>query len=104
MVETIRQTKDKVLQYMERELGKYGGERMDVKQMGELADIVKDLAQAEKYCWESEYYRLVSEAMGGGHDEYAMTQDQTETINSMRELLSKVNPEMRTQIRGMIGM
>lgn len=66
MVEKIKEIKDKTLAFMERELTKYGSDRMDVKQMGELADIVKDLAEAEKSCWEAEYYRTVSEAMEGG--------------------------------------
>lgn len=71
MVEKIKATKDQVLQHMERELAKYGGDRIDVKQMGELADIVKDLAEAEKSCWEAEYYRSISEAMEGGSSGYS---------------------------------
>lgn len=66
MVEKIKESKDKVLKYMDRELTKYGEDRMDVKTMGDLADIVKDLAEAEHHCWEAQYYRTVTEAMEGG--------------------------------------
>jgi len=54
----IVEIKHKVLEFMEQEAGKYGNARMDTKQMGELADAVKDLSEAEYYC-------TVSEAMQG---------------------------------------
>ena len=54
----IVEIKRKVLDFMDQEASKYGAARMDTKQMGELADIVKDLAEAEYYC-------SVSEAMQG---------------------------------------
>ena len=63
MVEEIKRHKDRVLAYMAKELEKYGDDRMDVAEMDKLADIVKDLAEAEKQCWEAEYYRTVTEAM-----------------------------------------
>lgn len=66
MVEKIKANKDRVLEYMEMRLSQYGGNRMDVKEMGELADIVKDLAAAEESCWEAQYYRTVTEAMEKG--------------------------------------
>ena len=63
MVEEIKRHKDRVLAYMAKELEKYGDDRMDVAEMDKLADIVKDMAEAEKQCWEAEYYRTVTEAM-----------------------------------------
>lgn len=50
MTEDIKMIKAKVIQFMDQEVSKYGNGRMDVKQVGELADIVKDLAEAEHYC------------------------------------------------------
>lgn len=66
MVERIKETKDKVLRRMEQAIDERGMERADVNELGKLADIVKDLAEAEKSCWEAEYYRSVSEAMEDG--------------------------------------
>ena len=63
MVERIAEDKNKVLEYMGKSLQKYGPDKMDVAEMDKLADIVKDLAEAEKACWEAEYYRSVTEAM-----------------------------------------
>lgn len=66
MVEKIRETKDTVLDRMERAINEKGPERMNVQEVGMLADIVKDLAEAEKSCWEAEYYMSVTEAMEDG--------------------------------------
>lgn len=63
MVNVIAEDKNRVLDFMSKNLDKYGPEKMDVAEMGKLADIVKDLAEAEKACWEAEYYRAVTEAM-----------------------------------------
>ena len=79
MVNVIAEDKNRVLDFMSKSLDKYGPEKMDVAEMGKLSDIVKDLAEAEKACWEAEYYRAVTEAMesadsagympeGMGHD------------------------------------
>lgn len=62
MVETIYRLKNKILQHVEKETANM--DRIDVKEVGELVDMVKDLADAEKLCWEADYFRKVSEAMG----------------------------------------
>lgn len=72
MVEKIYNLKNKALQRMEQAIDERGVERMDVKEVGELADIVKDLAEAEKECWEAEYYMSVVEAMGDDQMGYGM--------------------------------
>lgn len=64
MVEVIKNTKDRILEKMEKEIGERGVDRIDVSEMGKLADIVKDLAEAEKACWEAEYYRSAVESAG----------------------------------------
>lgn len=61
MVEKIYELKNKILQHVEKET--MDMQRMDVKEVGELVDMVKDLAEAEKSCWEAQYYRKVTEDM-----------------------------------------
>ena len=61
MIDKIKMVESKVLDFMDQEVGKYGNSRMDVKQIGELADVVKDLAMAEYYC-------SVSQSMNEGQD------------------------------------
>lgn len=41
----------------------HGIDQADAKEAGEVADIIKDLAEAEKACYESEYYKTVIKAM-----------------------------------------
>ena len=66
MVGEIKATKDKVLRRLEQVIDEKGPERMNVQEVGMLADVVKDLAEAEKSCWEAEYYMSVTEAMQDG--------------------------------------
>lgn len=66
MVELIKETKDTVLERLDKSINEKGPERMNVQEVGMLADVVKDLAEAEEACWEAEYYRSVTEAMQDG--------------------------------------
>lgn len=63
MLENINNAKEKVLERMEKAIGPNGVERMDIAEMEKLADIVKDLSEAEKECWEAQYYMSVTHAM-----------------------------------------
>ena len=121
MTEDIKKIKADVLRFMDQEVGKYGGQRMDVKEIGDLADVVKDLAEAEYYC-------TVAEAMGGGQDAMGYTQPRmigyqsqggmgsqgsmgggrqgygggmmghTDPMQVVRDVLAS-NPEIRSQLR-----
>lgn len=64
MVEKIKQIKDQLLRGLEQKINERGVDRADTKEIGELTDAIKDLAEAEKACWEAEYYMNVSHAMG----------------------------------------
>ena len=66
MVEKIADLKDQMLMMMEGEISESGIENADVNMLGKIADQIKDLADAEKACWEAEYYRSVTEAMEDG--------------------------------------
>lgn len=66
MGEEIYEIKDEFLGKMRQEIDERGIDRVDVGEMYKLADIVKDLAETAKSCWEAEYYRSVTEAMEGG--------------------------------------
>lgn len=122
MLEDIKKIKADVLRFMGQEVGKYGNGRMDTKQVGDLADVVKDLSEAEYYC-------TVAEAMGGGQDAMGYTQPRmmgyqgqgggmgrqgsmgggrqgyssgmmghTDPMQIVRDVLAS-NPEIRSQLR-----
>ena len=64
MVEKIASLKDEILMQAEQEMH-------DTGQVNpESIDGIKDLAEAEKACWEAEYYRAVTEAMEDGQMGY----------------------------------
>ena len=63
MVQLIRDTKDTLLERLDKAINEKGADRMNVQEVGMLTDAVKDLAEAEKSCWEAEYYMTVTEAM-----------------------------------------
>jgi len=65
MVEAIKSNKDALLKRLEQVINEKGPERMNVQEAGMLSDQIKDLAEAEKACWEAEYYRAVTDAMEG---------------------------------------
>lgn len=60
MVEKIRDLKDEILSQAEQDM--HEGGRVDPQDI----DNIKDLAEAEKACWEAEYFRGVAEAMEDG--------------------------------------
>ena len=60
MVEKLKDLKDELLMQAEQDMHEGGG--VDPK----MIDSIKDLAEAEKACWEAEYYRSVTEAMEDG--------------------------------------
>lgn len=121
-MDEIKKIKADVLRFMDQEAGKYGNGRMDTKQMGDLADIVKDLSEAEYYC-------TVSQSMTGGQDAMGYAQSRmmgyqgqgggmsnqgsmgggrqgygggmmghTDPMQIVRDMLAS-NPELRSQLR-----
>lgn len=111
MIEKIEMIKTKVLDFMDQEVGKYGNNRMDVKQVGDLADVIKDLAEAEYYCSVAKSMEgNQNEAMryqGGGYMQADpmgsrggyTSQGHGDPMTSIHEMLNNASPEMRAQIR-----
>ena len=74
MVNKIYELKNKFIQRIEKNISERGIDRIDINEMDKLVDMVKDLAEAEKSCWEASYYRSVSEAMESGQSSGYSTQ------------------------------
>lgn len=66
MVDKIYGIKNQLIQEAEKTIAERGIERLE----GDKIDMIKDLAEAEKACWEAEYYRTVAEAMKEGKSGY----------------------------------
>lgn len=61
-LDKICKLKEKYTEWFEMASAK-GPESIDAKEAGEVADIIKDLAEAERNCREACYYKTVTEAM-----------------------------------------
>ncbi len=64
-LEKISEMKDNLISCMDSVMSR-GISEVDTKEAGEVIDMIKDLAEAEKACMEAKYYKSVIEAM----DEY----------------------------------
>lgn len=63
-------------------------ENMDggsIEQMGQIIDMIKDLSEAEKACFEADYYESVVEAMEGDEDRYGYDGGSVQIGRSMRD-------------------
>lgn len=118
MLEDIKKIKEDVLRFMGQEVNKYPNGRMDTKQVGDLADAVKDLAMAEYYCTTAEsmaesmgYSQPTgrmgyggqqggSGGMGGGRSGYGSsgTMGHTDPTEIIRNMMVSLSPEMRNQL------
>ena len=58
----ICKIKDAAICWMNTAIGQ-GMDCLDAKEVGEVADIIKDMCESEKYIMESEYYKKVGKAM-----------------------------------------
>lgn len=58
----LAEMKERLISCIKMELAK-GIDNVDTSEAGEVIDMIKDIAQCEKYCREAEYYRTVVEAM-----------------------------------------
>lgn len=69
--EKVCSIKDKALSLVEMQMN---GDisQVDAKELGEVADIAKDMAELMKYCAEAEYYEKVTEAMDEASPEEKM--------------------------------
>lgn len=71
MEKELNKLKYDLLDAAREEMAK-GKERVNTEELGEVIDMIKDLAEAEKCCMEAAYYENVVEAMG---DRYGYTRD-----------------------------
>lgn len=72
-LEDICEMKKRLIKMVEHELDK-GSEAIDAQELGEVVDMIKDLADVEKMCYEACYYKSVVEAMDEFED-YPMMND-----------------------------
>lgn len=67
-ISDICEMKKKLKEWAKAEIDQ-GKEHVDTKEMGDAIDMIKDLAEAEKLCYEAMYYETVIDAMNESDDE-----------------------------------
>ncbi len=118
MVDKIYNLKNEFISRIERDLSERGVDRIDVKEMGELVDMVKDLAEAEDYCWQAEYYKSISKAMEnessgygtmrsgyggtGGRTGYGTVRGHHDVIDPVRMAMQNATPDEREHLKNEI--
>lgn len=68
MENEIYEMKDQLVRLVKQQLNR-GIENVDTQEMGMVIDMIKDLAEAEKACYEAEYYMSVVDAMEEAEEE-----------------------------------
>lgn len=68
----LYQIKQHLVDFTHRKVTEGKLESINSKELGELIDMVKDLAQAEESCAEARYYNSVADAMGAEKSGYSM--------------------------------
>lgn len=59
----LKELKEKLTDCLKGELSAKGAAGLDAQEAGEVVDMIKDLAETEKYCMEALYFQKVVEAM-----------------------------------------
>lgn len=104
--------KERLTEILKVELCNTEPQNVDYENSGEVTDMLKDLAEAEKNCWEAQYYKSICEAMakegnqendsmGYNHNryrsgEYAPSGHGDSTMGFRPDM--KITPEMRHMI------
>lgn len=66
-MEELKRNKETLMTWVSNEISN-GCQGFDLKGTGEAIDMIKDLSDAEKNCWEAMYYKTVVEAMTSNDD------------------------------------
>ena len=92
--------KERFIQRIEDDIDSRGIDRINVIEMGDLVDIVKDLAEAENYWRQSEYYRSVVEAMDDASDRHDKEKiAYYNPIDPIKMAMQNASPEEREKLR-----
>lgn len=95
----ITEVKETLVSWMKNETAK-GCAEADGKELGEVADMIKDLAEAECYCMKACYYKKITEAM----DEYEEgEEDDRMGYNHRRYSSGRYAPSGRGHVSGYIS-
>ena len=97
-IKPIAQIKDKLIKALESEIER-GIMQMDTKETGAIIDMVKDLSEVERNCYETGYYKSVIKAMEEGEQSPRYGEDRM-GYNNRRYANGQYAPKGRGHISG----
>ena len=106
MVSKICSIKNQVVEHIEHEMDERGLDRINIRDMGEFADVVKDLSEAEKDYWKAQYYRnLVTDAMEAKYGSAPIRSEQgMDIIDRLDEEYRSMSVEDRALLKSRLAM
>lgn len=66
MTQKVFELKEELINYISEQVKTRSVGQMNTGEMGQVVDMIKDLAEAEHHCWEACYYKAITEAMHTG--------------------------------------
>lgn len=96
-VHELTEVKETLVDWLKSECCK-GAQNVDAQEMGEVTDMIKDLAEAEHHCMKACYYKKIIEAM----DEYEEDEDGRMGYNHRRYSSGRYAPSGRGHVSGYI--
>ena len=108
MVNMICQMKGDIIKQVRAEIDERGMERMNVGRIGEMIDMVKDLAEAEEKYWKGQYYRnLVTDAMEtkyGGYTDSGSAMQEDDIVEQLSHKYQTLSPEEKFAMKSKVLM
>ena len=113
MTDMIYGLKHRILEYLDESTTDL--DRVNVNELGEFVDMVKDLAEAMKYCHEAVYYEAATESMGHSskseHKSVPMIKDDLDEETVLERLATEYNSlgrnermEMKSRVLTILGI
>lgn len=97
MIDKICTIRKQLVSKVDGDIAERGLDRIDVQNLGEVVDMIKDLAVAEEKLRKADYYHRVIAAMDGGEP---MRTSHPEIADAISRALSSADPHERETIKG----
>lgn len=97
MIDKICMIRRQLVMKVDDDIAERGLDRIDVQNLGEVIDMIKDLAVAEEKLRKADYYHRVTVAMDGGEQ---MRIKHPELADAITRALQSADPHDREMIRG----
>lgn len=102
MTESISHLKDRILRHIDDSVTDL--DRVNVNELGEFVDMVKDLGEAYYYCHKGRYYMAITDAMDTheSHSHIKDDLDDNDVISKLGDEYRSLTPEERRVMKNKV--